>query len=72
MALTDEYREKFFALCVAAEPENITHDGELPYNSPEVKAKRKELGRKWVELQHEVGRKVTSDEIWDWELNKRR
>lgn len=46
-------------------PENLTCDGELSRSA--VRAKASALRAEWKEVEKILGRKVTEDEVWDYE-----
>jgi hypothetical protein len=48
----------------ALSPENLTCDGELPIR--EVNARRARLNRELQDLERELGRKVSEEQVWAW------
>lgn len=60
--MTPEQKQRFLNLACALSPENLTCDGELSRTA--VKRKAVSLRRQWKELEKQVGRKVSEDEIW--------
>lgn len=67
--MTDEQHKQFLRIASELSPENLTCDGEL--SKEEVDAKFRRLMKVWHRLQHEVGRVVYEDEIWDREFRRR-
>ena len=67
--ITAEQREKFLTLACRLSPENLCCDGEI--SAAQARRKAKVLNRQWKELEGEVGRKVSEDEVWRMELEQR-
>ena len=63
-----ELFDKFFALLTALEPENLHMDGEA--TEQQVISREKALWRKWKVLEKYVGKKVTTQDIWDMYLQR--
>jgi len=54
---------KFEDLVSALSPENLSCDGELPKS--QIQARYKQLTAQWKQLEKQLGRTITEDEIWD-------
>ena len=59
---------QFSVLACKLSPENLHCDGEI--SSREADRKYKKLIKEWNALEKQVGRTVTENEIWDWEIKK--
>jgi len=70
MCVSQEQRNKFLGLCSELSPENLCCDGEI--SMTQARARERQIKREWRQLEEEVGRKVTQDEVWDWELENRK
>jgi hypothetical protein len=66
--MTQEQKNKFSSLACQLSPENLTCDGEL--RGAQVRARHKQLMKEWNALEREVGRTVTEEETWDFEIKK--
>lgn len=58
-----EIREKFEDLVNALSPENLSCDGEA--SKAEQKIRYQRLMKQWHDLEKQVGREVSEDEIWE-------
>lgn len=50
-------------------PENLTCDGEL--SAAAVARKRRRIQRSWTWFEAQLGRKVSEDEVIQWDIKKR-
>ncbi len=60
--------DKFAGLLNDLSPENISHDGER--SAAQVKKARQDIMKRWGELERELGRTVTENEVYSkmvWE-----
>ena len=64
-----ELFDKFFALLVALEPENLYMDGEA--TKQVAISREKALRRQWKFLERYVGKEVTEQDIWNMHLQRR-
>mgnify|MGYP000969936752 CR=1 FL=1 len=62
-SISAELWEEFRKLVLASEPDAVWMDGEA--TQEEAEAKLREIAQQWKELEMQVGRKVTEDEIID-------
>jgi hypothetical protein len=63
--LTPELKEKFLTLACQLSPENLSCDGEAPMSY--VRKRAKQLNAQWAELEKQAGRKITEDEIYNYD-----
>ena len=63
-----EILKKFVDLACRLSPENLHCDGEI--SKAEANRKYKRIMQEWWELEKQVGRTVTENEIWNWQLRK--
>ena len=62
--MTEAQKSKFNYLACRLSPENLHCDGEI--SKAEAQRKYRILMKQWRELEKEVGRKVTEEEIWEF------
>lgn len=60
----NEIKQRLMKLTSDLSPENLTCDGEL--SQRDWRAKEKRILAEWAELETQLGRKVTQNEVWDW------
>ncbi len=60
--LSAEFQQKFLDLCSRLSPENLACDGEI--SKRETQRRYRQCMAEWHELERQVGRSVTEDEIW--------
>ena len=65
--IPQEIMENFLDLACALSPENLTCDGELSRSS--IDKRYASIMAEWKRLEKSVGRKVTEDEVWQWEMS---
>ena len=66
----DELGDEFLDLSCALSPENLSCDGEA--SVAYVRQRARTLNAQWAALEKRLGRKVTEEEVWDWERNQTR
>ncbi|HUW46128.1 MAG TPA: hypothetical protein VMW50_10095 [Dehalococcoidia bacterium] len=66
--MTEQIKQQFLNLACSLSPENLTCDGELPKHV--VQAKYADLMRQWKKLEKQVGRKVSEEEAYNFEIKK--
>lgn len=62
--MSNEIKEKFKHLVYSLEPEALYCDGEI--SPAQGRAKERKLRKEWTDLERQVGRAVTEDEVWGW------
>lgn len=62
--LTEEAKQEFQSLACRLSPENLHCDGEV--SRAEAKRRHAQIMREWRDLESQVGRKVSEDEVWTW------
>ncbi len=67
--MNDQQFDKFLQLSSALSPENLHCDGEI--SQAEAMRKYKRIMKEWRALEHEFGRKVDEDEIWEYYMKER-
>lgn len=68
--MKEEQFQRFLDLAFRLEPENLSADGERPKS--QIKKLRAVLLKEWGKLEKEVGRSVTTEEVWNKYLNESR
>jgi hypothetical protein len=63
--LTPELKEKFLIVACHLSPENLSCDGEAPIAW--VRKRARQLHAEWAALEKLAGRKVTEDEIYNYD-----
>jgi hypothetical protein len=61
--------KEFENLVCALSPENLAHDGER--SQAQINKAQKQIMARWHDLERELGRTVTEDEVWDWIINEK-
>ena len=61
--LSPAFHKKFLDLACALSPENLSCDGMA--SPSQMKRRSREINTQWVELEAQVGRKVSEQEVWD-------
>lgn len=64
-----EVRGAFSSLVSRLSPENLCCDGEI--SRAEVQRRHRQIIKEWRELEVKVGRKVSEDEVYAWEIAER-
>lgn len=59
-----EHKKRFLDLACQLSPENLCCDGEI--SMAQARRRAWSLQKKWSELEKEVGRSVTEEEVWQW------
>jgi hypothetical protein len=67
--ITTDQKYQFRELALRLEPENLHEDGEISPSQAQRKFFR--LKTQWRILERAVGRPVSEDEVWDWNLERR-
>ena len=57
--------EQLLDLACQLSPENLSCDGEA--SKTYVRKRLRELNAQWAAIEARLGRKVTEEEVWDWE-----
>lgn len=65
-----ELFNEFFSLIMELEPESLHMDGEA--TEQQVISREKTLWQKWVRLEKYVGKEVTTQDIWDMYLQRKK
>jgi hypothetical protein len=60
----NDLMDSFFRVSMAMEPENLYCDGEVSH--AEAMRKLKSLQRTWANLEKQIGRRVTENEVYQW------
>lgn len=50
-------------------PENLTCDGEL--SKRQVQIRLRQIKAEWKDLEKQLGRSITEDEVWRWYMQNR-
>jgi len=58
--------EKFVSLVSRLSPENLHCDGEI--SRAEAQRRYRAIMREWIALEKELGRKMTEEEVYTWEM----
>ena len=66
--MTEDIKREFQSLACQLSPENLTCDGEL--SNAQANQRFRNLKLQWAELEKEVGREVSEEETWEWEIKK--
>jgi len=66
--MTEDIKREFQSLACQLSPENLSCDGEL--SNAQTNQRYRNLKLQWAELEKKVGREVTEEETWGWELKK--
>lgn len=62
MPMTPQLLSKFSRLASDLSPENLYCDGEI--SQAEAMEKKRRITKEWRELEQQLGRKITEDEVW--------
>ena len=60
--MTKQQKEKFLNIACLLSPENLNGDGEFPKSY--VNQRFKQLRKQWAQLEKEVGRQVSEQELY--------
>jgi hypothetical protein len=66
----DDHMNWFSRLCNELSPENLHCDGEISRTA--AMKKYRNLMAEWKEIEKSLGRKVTEDEVYNWESRNRK
>jgi rubrerythrin len=66
----DDHMNWFSRLCTELSPENLHCDGEISRTA--AMKKYRNLMAEWKEIEKSLGRKVTEDEVYNWESRNRK
>jgi len=62
--MTDNQKQKLEALVNRLSPENLCCDGEI--SKTQVNKRYRKIMQEWREIEKEVGRKISEDEVETW------
>ncbi len=62
--LTEGAKQEFLSLASRLSPENLHCDGEI--SRAQANKRRAQINREWRDLETQVGRKISEDEVWTW------
>lgn len=63
-AITREQKRKFLDLSCSLSPENLYCDGEI--SMAQARRRFHTIRGMWDDLERQVGRRVSEDEVWKW------
>lgn len=61
-----DLHEDFVTVAANLSPENLSCDGEA--SATYIRRRRRELQMMWAELEKKLGRTVTEDEVWNYQI----
>jgi len=70
IAITEELMNKFDGLACRLSPENLCCDCEI--SRAEVNQRHTQIKREWKVLEKKAGRKVSENEVLNWQIKKYR